>query len=96
MAPPQRDLAELLCFTLGATSSVERVRHYVELHRRQLSQNTGRVIDAEIWNQGFRLALADLMLRRLTMYTMLHSYVRQTYLPRVMRCWQALDRALRC
>jgi hypothetical protein len=95
MAPPQRDLAELLCFTLGTNVTGGRVRELVELHRTLLSQRTRQTIDATDWMQGFRLALADFALRRLSMYTMLHSYVRQRFLPRVMRTWQALDQVMR-
>jgi hypothetical protein len=94
VAPPQRDLAEFLSFTLDARDAADHARRYVELHRRELSQNTGQMIDVEQWNEGFRLALADLMLRRLPLYMMLHSHVRQTFLPRVIRSWQALDRAV--
>jgi len=94
LAPPQRDLAELLCFTLRIDNVVEQAPYYIELHRRELSKNIGRALDVESWNQGFRLALADVMLRRLSLYAMLHSLVRQTFLPRVVKCWQALDRAM--
>jgi len=95
IAPPQRDLAELLCFVLSKESADNEVRRYVELHRAQLSRQLQAVIDEHDWLEGFRLALADLMLRRLSMYTMLHSYVRQNFLPRVVQSWQMLDQAVR-
>jgi thioester reductase-like protein len=94
LAPPQRDLAELLCFTLRIDNVVEQAPYYIELHRRELSKNIGRALDVEAWNDGFRLALADVMLRRLSLYAMLHSLVRQSFLPRVVKCWQALDHAM--
>lgn len=94
VAPPQRDLAELLCFTIGADGADARAHRYVELHRSELARNSGRPIDPDCWRSGFRFALADVMVRRLLMYTMLHSYVKQTFLPRVMRSWRALDLAM--
>ena len=94
IAPPQRDLAELLCFTLATLESAAGAGHYVELHRQHLSRLSGAAIDVNSWNRGFRLALADLMVRRLSMYTMLHSCSRQSFLPRVLRTWQILDRVI--
>ena len=94
-APPQRDLAELLCFTLDAARASEKVYDYVDQHRRAVCEHSGTRIDARLWLDGFRLSLAEFMLRRLLMYSMLHAYVRQPYLPRVMRTWLALDEALR-
>jgi len=92
-APPQRDVAELLCFTLPAQDVDANWRGYVELHRSELARRTGCTIEPGSWQEGFRLALADLMLRRLSLYMMLHARVRQRFLPRVVRCWHALDRA---
>jgi hydroxymethylglutaryl-CoA reductase (NADPH) len=94
IAPAQRDLAEFLCFTLGSDISADEARRYIDLHRRELSAQSGRTIDARVWLEGFRLALADFMLRRISVYAMLHGYVRQNYLPRVVRSWQNLDRHL--
>jgi thioester reductase-like protein len=93
-APPQRDLAELLCFTLDVNAAPERVHNYIELHRRELSLQSGCDIEMRSWITGFRLALAELMVRRLTLYTLLHSSVRQSFLPRVVRTWQAIEHGL--
>ena len=93
LAPPQRDLAELLCFTLDAQDIDTHWLGYVELHRSELARRSGCAIDPQAWRAGFRLALADFMLRRLSLYMMLHTHVRQRFLPRVVRCWDALDRA---
>ena len=94
IAPPQRDLAELLCFTVPAAEAATRGPGFLALHRMELERETGRVIDPESWQEGFRLALAEFMLRRLSLYGMLHMHVPQGYLPRVVRCWQALDCAV--
>jgi thioester reductase-like protein len=94
LAPPQRDLAELLCFTLNAVDAQEQSRKYVELHRQQLSACVGCDIDPDSWNEGFQLALAELMLRRLTFYTLLHCSIRQSFLPRVLKNWSAMSRSI--
>ena len=94
LAPPQRDLAELLCFVLDEGRAGE-ARPLVELHRRELSRRTGVLIDPASWHEGFALALADFMVRRLALYAMLHSFARQSFLPRVLHSWQALDAAAR-
>ena len=90
-APPQRDLAELLCFTLNEKDARERSGRYVELHRQQLSAIVGHEIDSYSWIEGYKLALAELMVRRLFLYTLLHCSVRQSFLPRVVRTWKALS-----
>ena len=90
IAPPQRDAAELLCFVLDSERA-HQVWSLVDLHRIELARKTGVPIDAMHWREGFALALQDLLLRRLTLYTMLHSFARQTFLPRVLRSWKALD-----
>jgi thioester reductase-like protein len=95
LAPPQRDVAEFLCFTLSPEAAAERAAAYVDLHRQSLSRSIGRIVDIRIWNQGFRLALADLMVRRLFMYAMLHARVSQPFLPRVIRSWEAVELAMR-
>lgn len=94
IAPPQRDLAELLCFTLPARDAAAHGPRFLALHRRELARKTGCIIDPRSWHGGFRLALADFMLRRLSLYGMLHMHVRQSYLHRVVRCWQVLDGAM--
>lgn len=95
-APPQRDLAELLCFTLSATDARDRSVGYIELHRRKLSANLGREVDGDAWIEGFQLALADLMVKRLALYTLLHHSVRQSFLPRVVQTWKALSLGSSC
>ncbi len=95
-APPQRDLAELLCFTLSAEDARDQSVRYVELHRQQLSAILGREVDSHSWAEGFQLALAELMVRRLALYTLLHHSVRQSFLPRVVQTWKALSLATSC
>ena len=87
---PQHDLAELLCFVLPADCSRDSVFSYVELHREALSLATGRSIDADSWRVGFQLALRDLILNRLPMYCLMHTFRPQPFLSRIVRTWRRL------
>jgi thioester reductase-like protein len=87
---PQHDLAELLCFVLPFDCSRETVQHYLDLHRDALEEATGRQLDADDWQQGFALSLADLLVNRWAMYTLVHAIRPQPFLPRVLRTWQTL------
>jgi aminoglycoside phosphotransferase (APT) family kinase protein len=87
---PQHDLAELLCFVLGADARADDVCGYVERHRQVLAAFSGRSIDRALWIEGFRLSLQDLMIQRLPAYAMIHRFQRQPFLERVVRTWRAL------
>ena len=88
---PQRDLAEFLCFVLPSHASEPEVSRYVELHRTALGEATGHSIPAAAWREGFRSALADLLISRLSFYAMIHRVRPQRFLPRVVRTWQQLN-----
>lgn len=90
---PQRDLAELLCFVLPPASAAEAAPYYLELHRTALQHASGRPIDRQLWRDGFDFALRDLMLQRLPLYALVHTFRRQRFLERVVRTWQALFKA---
>jgi aminoglycoside phosphotransferase (APT) family kinase protein len=87
---PQHDLAELLCFVLDSTVSKSEVDMFLALHRSALGRASGVLIDREQWIAGFRLALVDLLINRFAMYTMVHRFRPQRFLPRVMRTWRRL------
>jgi thioester reductase-like protein len=87
---PQRDLAELLCFVLDPQPCPDTVNHYIELHRTALENETGYKIDHRDWRRGFELALRDLIVNRLAMYSLLHKFRRYGFLERVLRTWSAL------
>jgi hypothetical protein len=65
LGAPQRDLAELLSFTLPSDAAPETVDACVERHRRALEHHAGVRLPADLWREGFRGALADLLIRRL-------------------------------
>ena len=87
---PQRDLAELLAFTLDARAGGEEIDHYVELHRRELEHASGQRIDKGEWAVGLAAALGDLLVSRLSLYTLVHRFQRQAFLPEVVRTWARL------
>ncbi|MES2179652.1 MAG: thioester reductase domain-containing protein [Gemmatimonadota bacterium] len=89
---PQRDLAELLCWTLSADASRADVAVWVERSREQLGAACGTRIDPVEWETGFRAALCELLVDRLAMYAMIDRFRPQPFLPRIVRTWTMLYR----
>ncbi|MGH9145986.1 MAG: hypothetical protein ACRD1Q_04710, partial [Vicinamibacterales bacterium] len=90
LGPPQRDLAEFLCFVLSPTVGSKVAASLVEQHRRQLELATGHSIPRDRWHEGFRSALADLLIDKLAFYTLVNRIRSQAFLPRVLKTWQRL------
>lgn len=88
---PQHDLAELLMFVLP-NPSAEQVDHYVELHRQQLEQSSGTRIDARQWRLGYKLSLFDLVVNRLQLYLMAHTFRDYKFMQRVLQSFAELLR----
>lgn len=81
---PQHDLAELLVFTIPEEdANMENIAKFVEYHRLKLEEATGQSIDAEQWMRGFMYAFRDLMVNRLAMYVMAHTFRHFEFMPRV-------------
>lgn len=93
---PQHDLAELLCFVLQVApdGSIDPrlVAHYLEVHRRALSESSGRDIPEAAWREGYRCALSDLCLNRIGLYLMGHTVRRYAFMPRLIATARALLR----
>lgn len=89
---PQRDIAELLCWTIDETTTREEVAGYLERSRLRLASSTGMHIDRHDWELGFSAALCELLVDRLAMYAMVDRFRPQGYLPRVVRGWLILER----
>ncbi|MES2818138.1 MAG: phosphotransferase [Pseudomonadota bacterium] len=87
---PQHDLAELLGFSLIAPVDPATVQHYLELHRLELERHSGQAIDPEEWRYGYKLALRDLMVNRLPMYLMAHTFRHYPFMERVYRTFRHL------
>ena len=84
----QRDLAELLAFTLAPEVEQDEVAHYLEVHRNALDPE----LDRALWRSGYRLALNEFLLTRLQMYLMAHTHNEYAFLPAVVqtawRLWE--------
>ncbi|MEP6730778.1 MAG: thioester reductase domain-containing protein [bacterium] len=89
---PQRDLAELLCWTLSESVAKEEVAMWLEWSRVQLSRAARVDVSPADWELGFRAALCELFVDRLAMYAMVDRFRPQRYLPRVVRTCMALQR----
>ncbi|MBS9436207.1 3-hydroxyacyl-ACP dehydratase [Photorhabdus noenieputensis] len=82
---PQRDLAELLAFSLDQQSDADKVAYYIELHRVELEQKSGLSLDPINWRRGYELALRDLWMRRIPLYMMAHNVVGYPFMERTMK-----------
>ena len=89
---PQRDLAELLTWTLDADASRDEVARWLERARVLVGAASGVELSRADWDLGFRASLAELFVDRLAMYAMVDHIRPQPYLPRVIRTWAALQR----
>lgn len=87
---PQHDLAELLMFTLQGDFTVADVAHYVELHRTELERHTGQAIDRVQWERGYRLAVQDLVVSRIPLYAMAHTFRQYKFMDRVFQTCREL------
>ncbi len=87
---PQRDLAELLCFTLSSPIRPGVVDHLVELHRRALEEASGADLDPAQWRRGYELCLRDFLVQRVSLYLMAHAFREHRFLPRVLRTARGL------
>jgi len=70
-----------------AAADVER---WIDYHRQALERETGEQIDHEVWREGFRAGLYDLLLNRLAIYAVVDRIRRQSFLPRIVGTWRRL------
>jgi NADP-dependent 3-hydroxy-3-methylglutaryl-CoA reductase len=89
---PQHDLAELLMFTLFDPIDPAQVEHYIELHRVELEKHTGQAIDPRLWRKGYYLSLLDLLVNRVPMYVMAHTFRHYKFMERTVRAFRELLR----
>jgi hypothetical protein len=80
---PQRDLAELLAFVLTPQVDAAVVEHHVETHRAALSRAAGVELDPRVWRRGYRLALRDFIMSRLSLFLIGHAERSYPFLHRV-------------
>ena len=87
---PQRDLVELLVFTLPDTVTRPEVDAHVERHRRWLEAATGTGIDPEEWVEGFRCELYLEAINRVPLQWLFHSRFPSGYAVRINRTLEYL------
>ena len=87
---PQHDLAELLGFTLNGPIDPAQVEAFLELHRLELQRHSGQPIDPRQWRYGYKLALRDLMVSRMPLYMMAHTFRHYAFMERVYRTFRQL------
>jgi len=87
---PQHDLAELLVFALQPDFNVEDIEQYIEQHRIELEVLAGEPIDAQQWRRGFTLSLWDLVINRIPMYAMAHTFRHYEFMDRVQSTFRNL------
>jgi aminoglycoside phosphotransferase (APT) family kinase protein len=85
--PPQRDLAEFLCFVADDRLCDEdrALAAIVEQHRLALSTAARVDLDAKAYRVGFALGLHHFLISRLPMYALIDRFKPQSFLPRVVR-----------
>ncbi|MFF2549507.1 hypothetical protein ACFVUS_00855 [Nocardia sp. NPDC058058] len=88
---PQRDLVELLAYVLTPDVDAETVEAHLEFHRRAVADAAGVEIDPVVWRHGYRLALADFTIRRLSLYLLVHTVHGLRYIERVTATVRRLD-----
>jgi hypothetical protein len=90
VGPPQRDLAEFLCFVLPEDVTSPIVAEAIEQHRTALERYSGHALERRAWQDGFHSALAHLLVSRLALYGMINRVRPLSFLPRVVRTWGRL------
>ncbi|WP_067498987.1 phosphotransferase [Actinoplanes sp. TFC3] len=81
---PQRDVAELLAFTLGPQATAAQVEHHLRVHREAVaaaSSEAAALVAATDWHQGYRLALQKAILTRFQLYATAHVHRELAFLP---------------
>jgi len=87
---PQYDLVELLSFTLQPNVTEKTVTDYVEYHRLVLEKSAGIKFDPYQWREGYRLALYDFLINRLSLYFMAHIFRHYDFMERVYTTFKQL------
>jgi hydroxymethylglutaryl-CoA reductase (NADPH) len=82
---PQRDLVELLVFTLSDAATRPEVDAHVERHRARLEKAAGTSIDRDEWFEGFRCELYLEAINRVPLQWLFHSRFPSGYAVRIGR-----------
>lgn len=83
VGPPQRDLAELLCFTWATGAERNHLEGMLDQTRRLLEAHTQIRLPDDHWRLGFRLALKYFLISRLPLYVLADGLSALPFLPRL-------------
>jgi thioester reductase-like protein len=83
IGPPQRDLAELLCFTWSAGAARSHLEGILDQTRCLLEASTQSRLPSDHWRRGFRLALKYFLISRLPLYVLADGLSALPFLPRL-------------
>ena len=67
----------------------------LETHREVFQLTAGIIVEQRQWLEGFVLSLHHLIINRLPLYTLMHRFRPQPFLPGVIRNWGRLERLSR-
>jgi NADP-dependent 3-hydroxy-3-methylglutaryl-CoA reductase len=85
---PQRDVAELLAFTLGPDATTMDVDHHLSVHADAMalqSPRAAKLVASYDYRLGYQLGLRKLLLSRLPLYAAAHTHREFEFVPRVVR-----------
>ena len=66
------------------------IEQRIELHRTELERHSGVSLDPVMWKRGYVLALMDMLVNRLPMYMMAHTFRHYEFMERVYRTFRAM------
>ena len=97
MGPPQRDLAELLCFSWTPDAGRKHLQGLLEQTRQMLEIKAVCSIEHDSWIRGFRFALKYFLISRLPLYVLAEELSTLPFLPRVIaNCIELLALSKEC
>lgn len=85
---PQRDVVELLAFTLGEDATEAEVAAMLQLHAQAVAAVSPRAAELVAgcdWRRGYQLALREFLMTRLALYAAGHTQRQFDFLPGVVR-----------
>ncbi|MFD0138889.1 phosphotransferase [Streptomyces sp. NPDC127159] len=92
---PQRDVVELLAFTLGPDVTAAEVDRFLAVHAEAVaavSPEAASLVAGCDWHRGYQLALREFLMTRLALYAAGHSQREFDFLPQVtataFRLWE--------
>jgi hypothetical protein len=90
---PQRDLVEILSYTIGEGTTDADIARYLEAARLQLAESARTAVDPREWLEGCRYSIRDFHVNRMACQLVLHITLNR---PDIERVFRASKRILAC